>query len=63
MDKAKPNMIIMDSKYFEIRPYIDEWKMTTSYNGAGDFRNYHCLYKGAMGFKPWKNAVRIYAAA
>ena len=63
MGKAKPNMIIMDSKYFEIRPYIDEWKMTTSYNGAGDFRNYHCLYKGAMGFKPWKNAVRIYAAA
>ena len=62
IDKAKPDMIIMDSKYFEIRPYIDEWKMTSSYNGAGDFRNYHCLYKGAMGFKPWKNAVRIYSA-
>ena len=62
MGKAKPDMIIMDAKYFEIRPFIDEWKMTTSYNGAGDFRNYHCLYKGAMGFKPWKNAVRVYSA-
>ena len=62
MGKAKPNMIIMDAKYFEIRPFIDEWKMTTSYNGAGDFRNFHCLYKGAMGFKPWKNALRVYSA-
>lgn len=62
MDEAKPDMVIMDAKYFEIRPYQQEWKMTTDYNGAGDFRNYHVLYKGAMGFKPWKNAVRIYKA-
>lgn len=63
IDEAKPDMIIMDAKYFEIRPYINEWKMTTDYNGAGDFRNYHCIYKGAMGFKPWKNAVRVYKAS
>lgn len=62
VDRDVPDMIIMDSKYFEIRPFIDEWKMTSSYNGAGDFRNFHCLYKGAMGFKPWKNAVRVYSA-
>lgn len=62
IDEAKPDMIIMDAKYFEIRPFLREWKMTTDYNGAGDFRNYHCIYKGAMGFKPWKNAVRIYKA-
>lgn len=62
VDKAVPDMIIMDRKYFEIRPYIDEWKMTMSYNGSGDFRNYHCLYKGAMGYKPWRSAVRIYSA-
>lgn len=62
VDKGVPDMIIMDEKYFEIRPFIQEWKMTTSYNGAGDFRNYHCLYKGAMGYKPWRNAVRVYGS-
>lgn len=62
VDKDVPDMIIMDAKYFEIRPFIQEWKMTTSYNGAGDFRNYHCLFKGAMGYKPWRNAVRVYGS-
>ena len=62
LGKDKPSFVIMDKKYFEIRPYINEYKMTSSYNSAGDFRNYHILYKGAMGYKPWRNAVRCYVA-
>lgn len=62
IDAAQPDMIIMDAKYFEIRPFLQEWKMTTAYNASGDFRNFHCLYKGAMGIKPWRNAVRVYGA-
>ena len=61
IDEAKPDLIIMDKKYFEIRPYQDEWKMTSDRNGLGDFINYHILYSGAMGYKPWRNAVRVYA--
>lgn len=62
VDKDVPDMIIMDAKYCEVRPFLQEWKMTSSYNGAGDFRNYHCLYKGAIGLKPWRSAVRVYGS-
>lgn len=55
-----PDIIVMDKKYFEVRPFLGEYKMTSDYNGAGDFRNYHLLFRGAMGIKPWRSAVRIY---
>lgn len=60
VDKNRPKVVMMDKKYLEYRPYIGEYKVTTDINGAGDFRNYHVLYKGAIGYKPWKNAVRLY---
>lgn len=62
VDKPTPRMIICDSRFVEIRPYIRSWKMTSDYNGAGDFRNYHIIGKMAIAYKPWFNAIRVNSA-
>lgn len=62
VDKSRPKMIICDSRFIEVRPYFNSWKMTSDYNGAGDFRNFHLLGKMAIAYKPWFNAIRVNSA-
>lgn len=62
VDKPQPKMIICDARFCEVRPYLNSWKMTSDYNGAGDFRNYHIIGKCAIAYKPWFNAVRVNSA-
>lgn len=62
VDKPRPKMIICDSRFIEVRPYLYSWKMTTDYNGAGDFTNFHIIGKMAIAYKPWFNAIRVNSA-
>lgn len=59
MDGGKPTAIVMSDKRLVYRPYKEESRMNVNPNGAGDFTNYHLLYKGCIGIRPWENAVAI----
>jgi len=58
--RASPVLILLDPEYFEIRPYLQKWSMSTTRNDKGLFTNVHSHYMGAMGVKPWRSAVVIY---
>lgn len=59
IDKDQPQMIICDKRKFGYRPYRDSYKIKEVENAAGDFTNFHLLYRGALFARPWYNAVRV----
>ncbi len=59
MDGGKPLAIILSDDFLEYRPYQGEARVNVNQNGAGDFSNTHIIYKGAIGVRPWENAVII----
>jgi len=60
MGGDKPIAILTSKARCEYRPYINGYKVNLSKNGAGDFTNEHLIYKGAVGIRPWENAIRVY---
>ena len=60
LDEDKPVAIICDSRIMEYRPLIGSYKINLSKNSGGDFNNEHLLYKGALAYAPWYNAIRLY---
>ena len=59
IDKEQPQMLICDKRKFGYRPYRDSYKIKEVENAAGDFINYHLLYRGALFYRPWYNGVRV----
>lgn len=59
VDTVAPQIFMCSRDRIEYRPYINEYKVNPAPNGAGDFTNYHILWKGTIGIRPWENAVRI----
>lgn len=59
VDKEQPQMLICDKRKFGYRPYRESYKVKEVENAAGDFTNYHLLYRGALYSRPWYNAVRV----
>ena len=60
IDEAKPDAILVSDKFCEYRPLINSYRINLSKNGAGDFENEHLLWAGAIGIRPWENAIRLY---
>ena len=58
-DEPKPEIFICSSRRIEYRPYLNEYKINPAFNGAGDFSNYHTLWKGIIGVRTWENGIRI----
>lgn len=62
IDKSKPAIFMCSARRAEYRPYINSYRVKYNGNGAGDFDNYHLIYKGSMGVRKWENAIRINTA-
>lgn len=58
-DKAQPDIWIASADRVEYRPVIGSYRTNVSKNGAGDFSNVHLLWRGAIGIRPFENAVRV----
>ena len=58
IDKPKPNLIMVDKRKFGYRPVASSYKITQNINGAGDFVNFHLVYKGCLFNRPWYNGIR-----
>lgn len=59
IDENKPDIILCDKRKFEYKPVRGSYRVTTNINGAGDFTNFHLLYKACMVNRPWYNGVRV----
>lgn len=59
LDKKAPTALVVSADAFEYRPYQGSYKVNIDQNGAGDFTNQHLIFKGALAYRPWENAVRI----
>lgn len=58
-DKDQPAVWIASADRVEYRPVINSYRTNISRNGAGDFQNVHLLWRGAIGVRPYENAVRV----
>ena len=59
IDEDKPDIIICDKRKFEYKPIRGTYRVTSNINGAGDFTNYHLLYRACLVNRPWYNGIRI----
>jgi hypothetical protein len=57
--KTAPKVLLMSRRRMEVRPYRGSYRVALSNNGAGGFTNIHMNYAGAIGVRPWENAVAI----
>jgi len=62
LDGGKPFAIVTSMDRIAYRPYQGESKINSNTNGAGDYTNFHILYKGCIGVRPWENCVAITTA-
>ena len=59
IDKPAPSLLLCDARKFGYRPYRDSYKIKEVENSAGDFTNFHLLYRGALYSRPWYNGIRV----
>lgn len=59
IDKPQPDIWIASSRRVEYRPVMGEYYMELQRNGAGRFTNEHLVWRGAIGIRPYENALRI----
>lgn len=62
VDTVKPAIFMCSARRCEFRAYQGSYKVKVNQNGAGDYDNYHLIYKGSIGIRGWENAVRILPA-
>lgn len=58
-DAVKPSIYMCSARRCEYRPYLGSYRVNYNVNGAGDYENYHLIFKGSIGIRRWENAVRI----
>ena len=59
IDKAQPAVWMCSARRVEYRPVIGEYYMEMQRNTAGRFTNEHLCWRGAVGIRPYENALRI----
>lgn len=59
LDQEKPDVLVISNSVGKYRPYGTGVKINDNFNGASDTDNYHILYQGGMGIKPWEKCARI----
>ena len=58
-DDPAPIAYMVGDDKITYRPVVGSYKINMTSNGAGDFRNAHLIYKGAVAVRPWENAIRV----
>lgn len=59
IDDPAPIAYLVGDGKITYRPVVGSYKINMTANGAGDFRNAHLIYKGAVAVRPWENAIRV----
>lgn len=59
INKSKPVAMLVSDEICSYRPLINSYRMGLSRNGAGEFVNQHLQWKGAIGIRPFENAIRL----
>lgn len=61
IDKAKPEVYLVDARKIEYRPVIRSYNTGMVPVHSGNRFNFHMTWRGACGVRPWYNHVRIIA--
>lgn len=59
LGKSAPDVMIMDKRWIEYRPFASSYRVNIIKNAAGDFQNEHLLYKGGLNVRPWANCLAV----
>lgn len=59
IDKPQPDIWMCSARRVEYRPVMGEYYMELQRNAAGRFTNQHLAWRGAIGIRPYENALRI----